>query len=71
MEFQVVKRCKSSKARLGEIITDHGRFETPVFMPVGTLGAIKGVSPDEVWDAGVKIILANTAIHGTVTALWR
>ncbi len=60
VEFQVVKRCKSSKARLGEIITDHGRLETPVFMPVGTVGAIKGVSPDEAWDAGVKIILANT-----------
>ncbi len=60
MEFQVVKKCKSSKARLGEIITGHGRFKTPVFMPVGTVGAIKGISPDEAWDTGVKIILANT-----------
>lgn len=60
MEFRVLKRCKSSKARLGEIVTDHGRFETPVFMPVGTTGAVKGVSPDEATDAGVEIILANT-----------
>ncbi len=60
MEFRVLKRCTSSKARLGEIVTDHGRLETPVFMPVGTSGAIKGVSPGEAKDAGVEIILANT-----------
>lgn len=60
MEFRVLKGCKSSKARLGEIVTDHGRLETPVFMPVGTAGAIKGVSPEEAKDAGVEIILANT-----------
>ncbi|UCF72167.1 MAG: tRNA guanosine(34) transglycosylase Tgt [Deltaproteobacteria bacterium] len=60
MEFRVVKRCKSGKARLGEMVTEHGRLETPVFMPVGTAAAIKGVSPDEARDAGVKIILANT-----------
>ncbi len=60
MEFRVFKRCKSSKARLGDIVTDHGRLETPVFMPVGTAGAIKGVSPEEARDAGVEIILANT-----------
>ena len=60
MKFRVVKKCKSSKARLGEIVTDHGRLETPVFMPVGTAGAIKGVSPEEARDAGVEIILTNT-----------
>jgi queuine tRNA-ribosyltransferase len=60
LEFRVRKECKSSKARLGEIVTDRGRFETPVFMPVGTTGAVKGVSPDEARDAGVEIILANT-----------
>jgi queuine tRNA-ribosyltransferase len=60
LEFRVLKGCKSSKARLGEIVTAHGRLETPVFMPVGTAGAIKGVSPEEARDAGVEIILANT-----------
>ena len=59
MEFRVVKKCKSSKARLGEILTTHGILKTPVFMPVGTTGAIKGVSPDEAKDAGIDIILAN------------
>ena len=60
MEFKVIKNCKGCKARLGEIVTAHGRFETPVFMPVGTAGSIKGVSPEEAKDAGVEIILANT-----------
>jgi len=60
LEFRVLKRCTSSKARLGEIVTDHGRLETPVFMPVGTSGAIKGVSPGEAKDVGVEIVLANT-----------
>jgi queuine tRNA-ribosyltransferase len=45
---------------LGELTTKHGTIETPVFMPVGTLGAIKAVYPEEARDAGVEIILANT-----------
>jgi queuine tRNA-ribosyltransferase len=60
VKFRVVKRCEWGKARLGEIVTAHGRFETPVFMPVGTAAAIKAVSPDEARGAGVEIILANT-----------
>jgi queuine tRNA-ribosyltransferase len=60
VKFQVIKRDESSKALLGHIETGHGDFETPVFMPVGTRGAIKGVSPEEVREAGITIILANT-----------
>jgi queuine tRNA-ribosyltransferase len=60
VKFRLVKKCNSSKARLGEIVTKHGRFETPIFMPVGTSAAIKGVSPIEARDAGVEIVLANT-----------
>jgi len=60
LEFRVLKRCTSSKARFGEIVTDHGRLETPVFMPVGTSGAIKGISPGEAKDLGVEIVLSNT-----------
>lgn len=59
MKYRIVKQAQSSKARVGEIVTDHGKFETPVFMPVGTAGAIKGVSPDEARATGVEIILAN------------
>jgi queuine tRNA-ribosyltransferase len=60
VEFRVVRKCSSSRARLGELVTNHGTVETPVFMPVGTLGSIKAVTPEEARDAGVEIILANT-----------
>jgi len=45
---------------LGEIKTPHGQFETPVFMPVGTQGSVKAVSSEDMKEAGIKIILANT-----------
>jgi queuine tRNA-ribosyltransferase len=49
-----------SRARTGELETSHGKFETPVFMPVGTQGSVKALSPEDLKEAGVKIILANT-----------
>lgn len=48
------------RARVGTIKTAHGSFETPVFMPVGTAGSIKTMSPDEARDLGAEIILGNT-----------
>ncbi|MFP4054498.1 MAG: tRNA guanosine(34) transglycosylase Tgt [Phycisphaerae bacterium] len=47
-------------ARRGRLHTPHGVVQTPVFMPVGTCGTIKGVTPDHVAAAGSKMILANT-----------
>ncbi len=47
-------------ARLGKIETAHGTIETPVFMPVGTAGTVKGVSNDELENLGAQIILGNT-----------
>ncbi|MFQ5353875.1 MAG: tRNA guanosine(34) transglycosylase Tgt [Thermodesulfobacteriota bacterium] len=49
-----------SGARLGRMSTAHGEFSTPVFMPVGTKAAVKGLSPEELRDTGARIILANT-----------
>jgi queuine tRNA-ribosyltransferase len=46
-------------ARAGRLITPHGEVETPVFMPVGTLGSIKGVPQDVVEELGVEILLGN------------
>lgn len=60
MEFTVTHRCPSSEARQGEVTTPHGRFETPVFMPVGTQGSVKALSPEDLEQAGVSILLANT-----------
>lgn len=45
---------------MGEITTPRGNFETPVFMPVGTQGSVKALSPEDLKDVDVRIILANT-----------
>ena len=47
-------------ARLGLLTTAHGQVETPVFMPVGTAGAVKGITPQQLEQTGAGIILANT-----------
>jgi queuine tRNA-ribosyltransferase len=47
-------------ARAGKLVTPHGEVETPVFMPVGTLGSVKGISQDVLEDLGVEILLSNT-----------
>jgi queuine tRNA-ribosyltransferase len=47
-------------ARAGKLITPHGEVETPVFMPVGTLGSVKAVSQDVLEELGVQILLGNT-----------
>lgn len=58
--FSVSKTASDSRARLGTIETKHGLIETPVFMPVGTQATVKTMTPDELVDAGAKIILSNT-----------
>jgi queuine tRNA-ribosyltransferase len=47
-------------ARRGEVVTPHGRVQTPAFMPVGTQGTVKGLKPEEVRDTGAEILLGNT-----------
>jgi len=58
--FEVFHRSGDSRARTGRIQTRHGSFDTPVFMPVGTLGSVKAMAPHELEDMGVDILLANT-----------
>ena len=60
MKFKIIHKSRECRGRLCEIETPHGSFETPVFMPVGTQGSVKAVSPEDLQDVGVKIILANT-----------
>ncbi|MFY9676322.1 MAG: tRNA guanosine(34) transglycosylase Tgt [Terriglobales bacterium] len=50
----------SGAARLGKLTTAHGEIDTPVFMPVGTLGSVKGISQDLLEELGVQILLGNT-----------
>ena len=61
MKFNLIKEDKFCNARFGEIITDNGKFNTPMFMPVGTAGTVKGIHKNElVNDSKAEIILANT-----------
>ncbi|MFC1809380.1 tRNA guanosine(34) transglycosylase Tgt [Candidatus Omnitrophota bacterium] len=63
MKKSIFKKTGSdndSHARIGKVTTKHGIFKTPVFMPVGTQGTVKGIRPDELKEAGAEIILSNT-----------
>lgn len=61
MKFELLKSDDKSSARAGEITTDHGKIETPIFMPVGTAGTVKGLHFKELKeDVKARIILGNT-----------
>ena len=61
MKFTILKKDINSKARLGKLKTYHGEINTPIFMPVGTAGTVKGIHQHELMnDTAAKIILANT-----------
>src|ERR1700722_9405653 len=58
MIFEVSAR--DGAARRGRLTTSHGLVETPAFMPVGTVGSVKGVGPDDLTAVGAEIVLSNT-----------
>lgn len=58
--YELLARDKKTAARRGRLNTPHGTIETPIFMPVGTAGALKAVTPAQVEEAGAQIILSNT-----------
>ncbi len=61
MKFELTSKDPGSKARAGNITTDHGVIETPIFMPVGTVGTVKGVHQSELKEqVNPDIILGNT-----------
>ena len=61
MKFELIKTDEQSCARRGRVYTDHGVIETPIFMPVGTVGSVKGVyHRDLESDINAEIILGNT-----------
>lgn len=60
MKFSILKKDKTSRARIGLIETLHGAIQTPVFMPVGTQGTVKAMTPRDLDEAGAEIILGNT-----------
>jgi len=58
--FTLLRRDSGSGARLGRIATPHGGVDTPVFMPVGTQGTVKSLTPEQVAGLAVQMVLANT-----------
>ncbi|MCJ7657091.1 MAG: tRNA-guanine transglycosylase, partial [Candidatus Atribacteria bacterium] len=60
IKFEILKESKKTKARLGKLYTCHGTIATPVFMPVGTQATVKAMTPRELDDLGIQIILSNS-----------
>ncbi len=58
--FQSLAQCSHTGARAGKLHTPHGIVETPRFMPVGTLGTVKGITPAQLQGTAAQMILANT-----------
>ena len=60
LQFELQKKDENSNARAGVIQTDHGKIETPIFMPVGTVGSVKAVSQLQLkQDVKAEIILGK------------
>lgn len=57
--FKLLAVDDKCNARVGKVTTPHGTFETPVFMPVGTQGSVKAMSPRDLEEAGTEILLSN------------
>ncbi len=60
LRFEVLERDPHTMARVGRLVTRRGEVTTPVFLPVGTRGAVKSMAPWEIEEAGFRMILANT-----------
>ena len=58
--YELLHECKQTGARRGVVHTPHGDIQTPVFMPVGTQGTVKSMTPEELKEVNAQIILSNT-----------
>ncbi len=58
--FKLLKKDSRTHARRGELILTHGKVQTPIFMPVGTYGTVKGMTPRDLEEAAAQIVLGNT-----------
>ncbi|MFC1913275.1 tRNA guanosine(34) transglycosylase Tgt [Chloroflexota bacterium] len=57
--FRLIKTCSDTKARVGELITQHGQVATPVFLPVGSQATVKTLTPEDIKNIGFSMVLAN------------
>ena len=60
IEYNLIKKDQKTKARYGTLKTNHGTYETPMFMPVGTQATVKTLSPEELTNMKCGVVLANT-----------
>jgi len=60
LSFSIAAECSVSKARACRMVLPHAIVDTPVFMPVGTQGTLKGLTSQQLDDLGCRIILGNT-----------
>ena len=60
VRYELLASDPSTSARRGLLHTPHGTVETPIFMPVGTQGAVKGVTAEQLESTGATMVLANT-----------
>ena len=61
IKYELIKNNKTDEnVRLGKLITNHGTYETPIFMPVGTLANVKTLMPEELKACGSSVVLSNT-----------
>ena len=60
IRYELIHICKQTGARLGKLHTPHGTYDTPMFMPVGTLATVKTMSPEELKEMKSQVILSNT-----------
>jgi queuine tRNA-ribosyltransferase len=58
--FSIETASSTTRARTGKLMTRHGIIDTPVFMPVGTKGTVKALTPEDLDEIGAPIILGNT-----------
>lgn len=60
LQFDIIAECPVTKARFSRMTLPHGVVETPVFMPVGTQGTLKGLLPEQVSSLEYRLMLGNT-----------
>lgn len=60
LTFETIAKCSTTKARVSNLTLPHGPVDTPVFMPVGTQGTMKGMLPDQLEELNCQIMLNNT-----------
>ena len=60
LKYTIIAKCSTTKARAGELQLPHANVKTPVFMPVGTQGTLKGITTEQLGKLNCNLILGNT-----------